>query len=340
MTTLNLALVGLGRIGRKHAQTLVFRTPGCVVSRVCALTTDEQAFARDTLGISAIDADYAQTLADPAVDAVFLTTPTACHAEQIIAALEAGKHVFCEKPIALNVADCLRVEAVARQHPSLIVCIGFVRRWDPSYTDAKRMIDAGEIGVPFMIRSQTADKDEWAEFQIAGVPQSGGIFLDMAIHDVDLVHWLSGAAVQEVYALGGAYAHAGFAEVKDADNVSALCRLSNGAMANLSVSRTAIAGHDTYTEIHGTRGVITIGQNPSNNRLILKDQHGVRNTCVQDFFERFHDAFALEAQEFVQCCLNGAPPRVSLEEARKATEVGVALGEAFRRREPVRLASE
>jgi myo-inositol 2-dehydrogenase/D-chiro-inositol 1-dehydrogenase len=337
---LRLAIIGLGRIGKKHAENLVYKIPNCDVRVICTPVEEEQKYARETLGITDVASDYADVLARDDIDAVFIVTPTILHADQIIQGLEAGKHVFCEKPVALNVEDCVRVEKVSSQYPGLVCCIGFVRRWDPSLVEAKRQIDAGEVGVPFLVRSQTADMDEWAAFQVAGVPASGGIFPDMSIHDIDLVHWLTGQTIDEVYALGGAYAHPEFLSVNDADNVSAMCRLSGGGMANISGSRTAHHGHDTYAEIHGTQRTLIIGSNPSQDRLVIKDKHGVRNTCVPDFFARFADAFLLEATDFVNCCLNGIKPRVSLEDARKATQVAIALRESFQSGSVVKIDSQ
>ncbi len=337
MKKLKIAIVGMGRIGQKHADNLVNKVAGCEVVAACVPDPEQQLYARETLGIEKVFEDYATLLNETDAEAVFLVTPTTSHADQIIAALQVGKHVFCEKPVALNVEDCRRVEQAAAQYPELIVFIGFVRRWDPTYVEAKRRIDAGEIGVLYRVSSQTADMDEWAAFQIDGVPKSGGIFMDMGIHDVDLVHWLTGQTFEEVFAVGGAYEHKGFEAVDDADNVSALCRLSGGAMANINVSRTAVHGHDTQTEIHGTKGSLLIGQNPSENRLVIKDTHGVRNTCVQEFFARFSEAFLLEAEDFVHCCQTGTQPRISLAEARRATEVSMALRESFIAKSSVKL---
>lgn len=329
MNKLRIGLVGLGRIGKKHAENLMFRVSACDLVAVATPVEDEQEYAQTVLGIDQVYADYEALLEDKTIDAVFLVTPTSLHADQIISGLQADKHVFCEKPVALNVEDCLRVEAEAAKHPDLIVCIGFVRRWDPSYVDAKAKVDAGLIGQPYLVRSQTADMDEWAKFQVDGVKDSGGIFPDMCIHDIDLAHWFLASDITSGMAIGGAYAHPEFADVGDADNVSSLCLTASGCMANLSASRTQHHGHDTHTEIHGTLGVLTVGQNPQRNRIVIKDQHGVRNECVPEFFERFKEAFLAEAEDFVDCCLSGRQPRVTLADARKATEVALILKRSF-----------
>ena len=142
---LRIGIAGVGRMGRHHAANLAQRVLGAALVAACSPVAEELAWARDSLGVAHGYADYARMLAHPGLDAVFLATPTTLHADQIIAALEAGKHVFSEKPLALNLPDCLRVEAVAAKYPRQKAMIGYVRRFDPSYRDAFDKISAGAI---------------------------------------------------------------------------------------------------------------------------------------------------------------------------------------------------
>src|SRR5471032_1232861 len=157
---LRIGIVGLGRLGQRHAINLAQRVPNAEVVAACSPVPAELDWAASTLGITNGYADYDALLSHPGLDAVFLVTPTSLHAEQIIAALRAGKHVFCEKPLSLDLADCLKVEAEAARHPQLATMIGFVRRFDASYRDAFNKISQGAIGRPFMVRSQTVDKND------------------------------------------------------------------------------------------------------------------------------------------------------------------------------------
>ncbi len=136
--------------------------------------------------------DFDAFIADPELDAVVLVTPTSLHADQAIAALKAGKHVFVEKPLALNVEDCERVLSVAQQHPAQVAMVGFVRRFDPSYLNAHASVAAGEIGRPFLVRSQTCDQNDPDGFFVRFAPTSGGIFMDCSVHDIDLARWMLG----------------------------------------------------------------------------------------------------------------------------------------------------
>ncbi len=157
---LRVGIAGLGRLGRRHAEQLAWRTRHCELVAACSPVAAERDWARSELGLQRLHEDFDAFVRDPGIDAVVLVTPTSLHAEQTIAALQAGKHVFVEKPLALDLADCERVEAVARAHPGLVAMVGFVRRFDPSYLQAHADVVAGRIGRPFMVRSQTCDLND------------------------------------------------------------------------------------------------------------------------------------------------------------------------------------
>jgi len=233
--------------------------------------------------------------------------------------------------MGVSVEECLAVERAVAAHPDRTFMVGFVRRFDPSYRYAKRLIDEGAIGKPFLVRSQTADLDEYAAFQVKFVPSSGGIFLDMNIHDIDLARWYLGEEVASVYAIGGSFVHPEFDAVGDADNTCALLKFGSGKMAALSVSRTAFHGHDTHTEIAGSKGIIKIGMTPAKNRVELFDASGARVECVRDFYERFAEGFLAEAREFVACARAGKASGIEASDGTKATEVGFALAKSFRK---------
>ncbi len=337
MQEVRLGIVGLGRLGKRHAENLRYRVPGAQLVAACSVVPDELDWARTKLGVKKTYDSYDEMLGDDEVDAVFLVSTSSVHAEQIMAGLAAGKHVFSEKPMGVTIEECLEVERAVASAPELHFQLGFVRRFDPSLAYAKQKIDEGAIGEPFLVRAQTVDTDEFAEFQIKFVPTSGGIFMDMNSHDIDLARWFIGAEIKSVYAIGGSYVHRGFAEVNDADNTVALCRFEDGKMAVISASRTAFHGHDTHTEITGSKGILKIGMTPSKNRVEIFDTEGARVECVQDFFERFHEGFLLEAQSFVSGIMNGVKPSIFATDGTKATEVGFALTKSFKENRVVEL---
>ena len=341
MTTasrLRIGIVGLGRLGRRHAQNLAQRVPSAELVAACSPIADELAWAKETLGVRNLHADYAALLAEGDVDAVFLVTPTSLHPEQIVQALQAGKHVFCEKPLALDLAQCRRVEAEAAQHRELKVMIGYGRRFDPSYSDAYDKVRAGLIGEPFLVRSQNLDMNDPSGFLVRFAPTSGGIFLDCSVHDIDLARWFLGRPKPlRVFAAGTIAIHEGLREFGDVDNGVATCEFEGGKLACFYASRTMAHGHETSTEIFGTKGRLAIGENPRLNRVEISDAHGVRNECTPTFYERFEEAFLRETMEFVQAVQDDRPPALTLRDATEATRIGLALRESLQTRRAVEL---
>ncbi len=191
------------------------------------------------------------------------------------------------------------IEAHAR-HPHLQVVIGFVRRFDASYRDAFERIHGDAIGQPFMVRSQTCDKNDPDGFFVRFASTSGGLFLDCSVHDIDLARWLLGnPKPKRVYASGTIAIHEGLRECNDIDNGVGVVEFEGGKLAVFYASRTMAHGHDTQTEVIGTAGVLSLGRNPRANRVEIADAHEMRNACTPTFFERFEDAFLREAQAFV-----------------------------------------
>jgi len=334
--SVGIGIVGLGRLGRRHAENLARYTPGAHLAAACSPLEAERQWARDHLPVQAIYADYAAVLADPAVEAVWLVTPTSLHPAQIIAALEAGKHVFCEKPLSLDLDECRQVTQVAARYPHLKVMIGFVRRFDASYRAAQARIEAGEIGRPFMVRSQTCDKNDPDGFFVQFAPTSGGIFLDCSVHDIDLARWMLGSPrAKRVYASGTIALHPGLAACQDVDNGVAICEFEGGQLAMFYASRTMAHGHDTQTEVIGTAGSVAVGRHARADRVEIADASGIRNTCTPSFYERFEDAFLREAQAFVAAVASAGPLPLSLDDALEATRIGIALRTSLQSGQPV-----
>lgn len=323
---LKVGIAGLGRLGRRHAENLAFSTKGCELVSACSPVAAELDMAQQQFGVTRLHADFDRFIADPDLDAVVLVTPTSLHADQAIAALRSGKHVFIEKPLALNVEDCERVEAVAAQHPELVAMVGFVRRFDASYQNAQHSIAAGGIGKPFLIRSQTCDMNDESGAFIRFAPTSGGIFMDCSVHDIDLARWLLGnPKAVRAFATGTIAIHDALQAMGDVDNGIAVIEFENGRRAVLYASRTFAHGHETQTEIIGTAGKLLVGHGAARDRLVTSDAHGVRHHAVADFFERFTDAFGREMQAFVSSCRGDQRLALKLADATEATRIGLAI---------------
>jgi myo-inositol 2-dehydrogenase / D-chiro-inositol 1-dehydrogenase len=335
---LKVGMAGLGRMGARHARNLATRVPGAELVAANSALPQEREWAQKDLGVPRLYADYREMLADPDLDAVFLATPTMEHAGQIIAALEAGKHVFSEKPTSLNLEDCLRVEQVAAKYPKLKAMIGYVRRFDPSYLDAYEKLAAGAIGEAFLVKSQTLDKHDPSGFFVQFAQKSGGIFLDMSVHDIDTARWFLGAPTPvRVFATGTVAVHQGLKSVGDLDNGIAMIEFEGGKMAVLQASRTMAHGHETLAEITGTTGRLTVGSGARLNRVDIADEHGVRHECTPTFYERFEEAFVAELNAFVDAVRNDAPLPLSLRDATEATRIGLAIQQALKTQRSVDL---
>jgi myo-inositol 2-dehydrogenase/D-chiro-inositol 1-dehydrogenase len=333
-----IGIAGLGRMGARHARNLARRVGGASLVAACSPVAEERAWAERELGVPATYADYASLLRHPGLDAVALVTPTSEHATQIVAALEAGLHVFSEKPTSLFVEDCLRVEEAAARRPDRVVLIGYVRRFDASYRDAFAKLSAGAIGDAFLVRSHTLDKNDPSGFFVRFAPTSGGIFRDMSVHDIDAARWFLGSPKpRRVFATGTVAIHDGLKACGDLDNGVAICEFEGGKVAMFRASRTAAHGHESMTEVVGTGGQLAIGANPRLDRVGIADAHGVRNECTPTYYERFEDAFVAELDAFVAAVRDGTPLPLTLSDATEATRIAVALQASLAERRAVDL---
>jgi myo-inositol 2-dehydrogenase/D-chiro-inositol 1-dehydrogenase len=233
-----------------------------------------------------------------------------------------------------------RVQRAAAARPDLRVMVGFMRRFDPSYRDAYNKISAGKIGTPFLLRSQTCDRLDPSGAFVQFAATSGGIFLDCSVHDIDLARWIFGAPrAVRVYATGTNAVYSKLREFGDVDNGLAICEFEGGKLACFYASRTMAHGHNTWTEIVGTGGMLTIGKDARPNEVQVSDAHGVRFDVLQDFYARFSAAFVEEATAFVAAVRAEQPVPLTLADATEATRIGQALARAQREGRIVELAS-
>ena len=335
--TIKIGAVGLGRLGYQHAYNLRFAIPNAELVALCDMDEEKLNTTAKQWGVANAYTDFAAMLACPDLDAVAITSPSHLHTAQIAAALDRGLHVFCEKPLGTTVEECRIAEAAVQKYPDRVFMLGFMRRYDASYAYARKMVVEGKIGKPILFRGYSQDPESAIKGAIAYAGHSGGQFIDMAVHDIDLARWFMGSDPKTIFAIGGCYAHPEFGEFKDGDNVAALMHLQNGAMAFLFAGRTAPHGYNVETEIIGTQGILRIASVPQKNMVEILDNHGVRRECSQDFIERFGSAYLNEMNEFVACIAEGRQPEVSVYDGTKCTEIAYRCKEAFESNELVRL---
>lgn len=337
MRKIRTGIVGLGRLGRQHAENAAFRIPHLQLQAVCSVIPEEVADFQNTWQIPEGYVDYDEMIEKSDLEAVLIVSPSGYHCRQIEKALDAGLHVFCEKPLGISLDECRQAERAVEAHPNQVFMLGFMRRFDPSYQFAKKKLEDGAIGKPILFRGYSIDPESAIEGAIRFGPTSGGQFLDMAVHDIDLARWFLQSEARTVYAIGGCYLHPEFASFNDGDNVSALMQFENDTMAFFVAGRTAPHGYHIETEIIGTKGTLRIGGTPRANQVEILDQHGVRQECAQHFLERFEEAYLNELQIFAQCILKGEQPDVSVYDGTRATIIAEAATRSFREKEMVRI---
>ena len=337
MKKIKIGAIGLGRLGLQHAENVAFKIPNAELTAICDMNEEKLQQVQKDWNIPYAYTDFDEMIKNDELDAVVITSPSALHTKQIANALEAGLHVFSEKPLGTTVEECKIAEEAVEKHPDKVFMLGFMRRYDPSYSYAKKKIESGEIGRPILFRGYSQDPESCIEGAIAYAGHSGGQFIDMAVHDIDLARWMMGSEPKSIFAIGGCYAHPEFGKYNDGDNVSALMQLEDNSMVFLFAGRTAPHGYNVETEIIGTKGILRIANVPQKNLVEILDEHGVRKECSQDFLERFEQAYVEEINEFIDCILTGRKPEVTVYDGTKTTEIAYKCKEAFETNELIRL---
>jgi myo-inositol 2-dehydrogenase/D-chiro-inositol 1-dehydrogenase len=326
-------LVGAGRIGRLHAQTLRQRIPHAeLVSITDARLESAQAVATD-FGIPHVAASFEALLADSALDAVAIASSTDTHAPFIVQAAQAGKHIFCEKPIAADLTiidDALA--AVERAGVKLM--IGFNRRFDSNYARVKRAITDGEIGTPHLLHLISRDP---APPPIEYVRVSGGIFFDMTIHDFDMARFLLGE-VEEVYAAGGVMVDPAIGEAGDIDTAVITLKFASGAIGTIDNSRRAVYGYDQRVEVFGSGGSASSGNRYPDAVTISTGEHVRQGLPLNFFMDRYLESYQTELAAFVTAVLADKPTPVTGADGRAPVVMAMAALKSYQENRPVRLA--
>ncbi|QPC69652.1 hypothetical protein HYE68_000404 [Fusarium pseudograminearum] len=328
---LQVAVAGLGRMGARHALNFHNRTPRAELVAAFTPVPKEAEWAKTHLEGVVIYDDYQEMLKHPGLQAVVVATITTAHAEEAIQAIEADKHVLCEKPLSTSVEISQSVVDAATKKPHLKVMCGFSRRFDASYRDAFERMDSGAIGRPSIFRSQTCDKLDPSGFFVAYAEFSGGIFVDCNIHDIDLALWYFGqdSVVKSVVATGITAVQPDLRKHNDVDNAVGLVEFHGGKVAYFYSSRMMAAGQHDMSEIIGTEGKIAINANPVGTLVEMHEAAGVRRQIPGDYYGRFEHAFVTESNEFTAAVLDNKRLPFKLSGAVQAVKIGCALQESL-----------
>jgi predicted dehydrogenase len=319
-------------MGMTHAQNLAGRVRGARLVAVTTSNEERAAEARHCCGGVAVYPGLDELLASERLDAVCISSSTSAHADNVVQCAAAGVHIFCEKPLALSLADCDRAIAAA-ENAGVKLMVGHVRRFDAGHVAARRYIESGAIGKPLVFRAISGDVDPPPP-SFADPAVSGGLIVDAMYHDLYLSRWLMADEVERAYAEGGALVDPAIGAVGDVDNAVVTLRFIQGAMGTLFVSRTCRYGHDLRIEVIGDEGAVQIGyfrQTP----VRLLDRQGVHHDMPRTTPDRLSEAFVVELQAFVDSIRDGVQPPVVGADSRATLEIGLAATRAMHEGLPV-----
>jgi scyllo-inositol 2-dehydrogenase (NAD+) len=325
MARLNVGLIGVGRLGRVYARDLAGRIPE---TRLVAVADPAGTLARDVAEEFEVPRHYTEPMAlieDKGVDALVIVTPTHLHREQVIAAAKSRKPTFCEKPPALSLDEVIEMKR-AIEASGMFFQMGFMRRFDAGYAAAKKQIDAGRIGMPLVFKATSRDPFR-PSLEYANPKSSGGMLIDMGIHDFDLARWFMGD-VRSVAAIGATIAYPELESVGDIDNAIASLTFVSGKLGVVDLTRSGIYGYDISTEILGLEGTIKIGYLRETPIVVMTKAQGVSHDTVPYFMERFRDAYTNQLQNFAQNVLHQREAPITIDDGLEALRIGVAATRA------------
>ncbi len=335
--SIGIGIIGCGRAGMIHARNLARLVPGAEVAAVAdAAEVNRMEAARELGGVPAF-AGYQELLAQPRVQGVVIAAPTALHREIAVAAAAAGKGIFCEKPMAMNVAECEAMIAAA-DRAGVVLQIGFMRRFDASFLAARERVRAGEIGDVVLVRSCTHGPT-WPRPWMFDLAQSNGPLAEVCSHDIDTLRWFTGSEFTEVYAIAGNYrtpeAAAQFPDFYDQVLLSA--RFASGAQGSITGAQGVQYAYDSRAEIVGTHGLISIGGLNAGTVAVVTREKEIRRPSVVSWTHLYRDAYLAEDMEFIAAIREGRPAAVTGRDGRAAVAVVNAGNLSIRQRRPVSL---
>ena len=330
---LRLGIIGAGRIGRVHAKNLATRLPQVSVQAIADVNRETAREVAVHCGIPDVVGDNDEIFGNSKIDAVLICSPTNTHADLVIRAAQAGKHIFCEKPIDHNLA---KIDQTLRavEKSGVQFQVGFNRRFDANFVRVRRAVTDGEIGKPHLMHIISRDP---APPPISYVKVSGGIFLDMTIHDFDMARFLIGEEVESVYTAAGVNVDPEIGKAGDLDTALIVLQFKNGVIGTIDNSRRAVYGYDQRVEILGSEGAIATGNCYPNQAVISTAKAVQRDLPLNFFMDRYTESFVNEMKAFVTAVLDHKLTQVSGIDGRMAVVMGLAARKSYDEHRPVKL---
>ncbi|MCH7613501.1 MAG: inositol 2-dehydrogenase [Candidatus Marinimicrobia bacterium] len=320
-------------MGKIHAENIRYYLPGIHLKAVADIKLDFD-WARK-LDIEVLDQDMNVILNDPQIDSVVIATPSSTHVDIICAAAQAGKHIFCEKPIAFN-TEGIRKAGHAVTQAGVLFQVGFNRRFDPDFNHVHKNVKDGKIGSVQIIKITNRDP---IRPDLAFIPDSGGLFMDFCIHDFDTVRFISGCEVKEIFVLGAALIDQEIMKLGDIDTALLTLTLSNGALCVIDVSRETNYGYDQQIEVFGSKGSVR-AQNITPTRTVVSTADGVWSDKPHySFIERYDASYKAELKSFFNSVRTGNSPTVGFSDALAAVKIANSAKQSFKHNKPERIGS-
>ena len=333
MKPVTFGIIGAGRIGKLHADNLLSRVDGARLKAITDPFLDEDWAASRNIPLTG--KDHRILLDDPEIDAILIGSPSAEHAPQMIECAEAGKHIFCEKPIALD-PEIIRNALAEVDKSGVKLQVGFNRRFDPNFSAVQHQVASGALGDPHIIRITSRDPAPPPAEYVAG---SGGMFLDMTIHDFDMARFLSGSEVTEVHAYGAVLVDPEIGKAGDIDTAVISLKFANGALGIIENSRKAVYGYDQRVEVFGAKGTAMADNNTPTSMIVLNESGTIRDKPLYFFLERYKTAFVTEMQSFVDAIREDKPTLVSGKDGLVPVLIAMAAKESLKTGKPVQVVS-
>lgn len=332
---ITVGIIGAGRIGKVHTQSITTKVPNARIKTIADpfMNKDTEKWAK-SMGIKNTTKDYKDILKDKEIQAVLICSSTDTHSKISMEAIKAGKHVFCEKPIDHDVKKIKAVMDCLKKNPKVKYQVGFNRRFDHNFEAVRDAVKAGKIGKPQLIKITSRDP---APPGIDYIKVSGGIFLDMMIHDFDMVRYLAGCNATEVYANGAVLVDPAIGKAGDIDTAIVTLKMENGALAVIDNSRKAVYGYDQRAEVFGSKGMV-MNANDSQSNIVIANENGVTGEKPLLFFlERYMDAYAKEIICFINAIEKKTNTPLGVMDGLQPVIMGLAAKKSLKEHRPVKL---
>lgn len=332
---LKIGIIGAGRIGKVHLESISYHVKNATVTAMAdPFMNEETEKLIRSYGVSKVTKDYKDILNDKDIDAVLVCSSTDTHAAISIEAINAGKHVFCEKPVDHSIEKIQAVADALKEHPDIKFQVGFNRRFDHNFAAIRKAYDDGKIGEAHILKITSRDPEPPNP---AYIKVSGGIFLDMTIHDFDMACFLTDSDVEELYVNSAVLVDPAIGEQGDVDTAIITMKMANGALAVIDNSRKAAYGYDQRAELFGSRGMVATS-NDTVSSAVISNADGVTGEKPLFFFlERYMGSFSEEMRQFTEAVINDTEVPVGIHAGLQSVKIGLAARKSVEEHRPVKI---